>query len=189
MTSHRISTTIPHKHWELLNRYVERFGTQQKVLEYALECLEKNSKKNSTLNEEDKVWNSLKFEKSLVIVDRTAFKLLIETADIKQMTEFFIQSKSVESAVEYILQKPLKECSLKEIMNGLIIVTNATKWFDSADYTDGGSHYTLRMTHSLGPNASKLNTIAFESLFKTYGVKVESTISPRTIFMKIFKSQ
>ncbi len=77
----------------------------------------------------------------------------------------------MESAVEYVLQKPLKECSLTEIMNGLIIVTNAIKWFDTAHYTDDGSHYTLRMTHSLGLNASKLNIIAFESLFKTYGVK------------------
>jgi len=34
----------------------------------------------------------------------------------------------------------------------------------------------------------QLNKIMFESVFKTYGVEVESTISEKTIFMRIFKN-
>lgn len=130
----------------------------------------------------------MKWANSLVVVEKTGFKLLLETADNELLQEYFIRDKPVECAIESYFQKPLKECSLKEVIDGLVINSKTTNWFDTVGYTDDGDCYTLRMTHSLGLNASKLNIIAFKSLFKTYGVKTESTISPKTIFMKIFKT-
>lgn len=94
----------------------------------------------------------------------------------------------MEYAVEYYLQKPLKESSLKEVIDALVIISRMSNWFNTVDYTDDGGHYMLRITHSLGLNFSKLNIIGFESIFKTYGVKYENIISERTIFMKIFKN-
>lgn len=89
MHNHRISTTISQKHWELLNKHAEEFETQQKALERALECLENSSKQSPSLTHEEKHWLNLKSAKSLVIIEKTAFKLLLETGDTEQLQEFF----------------------------------------------------------------------------------------------------
>jgi hypothetical protein len=115
--------------------------------------------------------------------------LLIETADIERLNELFIQDKPIEYAIEFYLQKPLKECNLKEFIDGLVISTRITNWFDTIDYTDDGSHYTLRITHDFGFTLSKLTVMLIESALKTYGVNAESVTSARTIFIKIFKNQ
>ncbi len=189
MKTHRVSTTISQKHWELLKKHAEKFKTQQKALELALESLENSSKQSPVLNPEEKYWITLKWANSLVIVEKTAFKLLIETADIERLNELFIQDKPIEYAIEFYLQKPLKECNLKEFIDGLVISTRITNWFDTIDYTDDGSHYTLRMTHDFGFTLSRLTVMLIESALKTYGVNAESVTSARTIFIKIFKNQ
>jgi hypothetical protein len=49
LNTHRISTTISQKHWELLKKHAEKFETQQKALELALESLENSSKQSPEL--------------------------------------------------------------------------------------------------------------------------------------------
>lgn len=49
MSKRRVSTTISIKHWELLKKYTEKYETQQKVLELALESLEKEKEKQSSV--------------------------------------------------------------------------------------------------------------------------------------------
>lgn len=120
---------------------------------------------------------------------KNAFKLLIENCDIKLLLEFLIQNKPVEYGIEFYFQKPLNECSLKEVLDGIVIIARITNWFDTVDYMDNGSHYTMIMPHGFGPNASRINTIVIESGLKTCGVKAESTIYPKTIFVKRFKNQ
>jgi hypothetical protein len=63
-----------------------------------------------------------------------------------------------------------------------------SNWFDTVDCIDDGSHYARIITHCLGLNGSKLNLLTFESVFKTYGVKFESTVTEKMIFMKVFKN-
>ncbi len=43
MKKYRVNTTISQKHHELLKEFVGKYGTQQKVLEHALESLKNNS--------------------------------------------------------------------------------------------------------------------------------------------------
>jgi hypothetical protein len=192
MSNHRISTTISQKHWELLKRHVEKFETQQRTLERALESLENvesNSKKNSSLTYEDKYWMLLKATKLACFIQKDALKILLNTVDYKVLNEYIVQHKPIEYAVEYYIQKPLKECSLIEVIDGLVIITKLSNWFDTVDLIDGVGYYTLLFTHSLGFNSSKLNTLTFESLFKSVGVRTETMISEKTIFIKIFKDQ
>lgn len=188
MKTHRISTTISQKHWELLKKHVEKFETQQKTLELALESLENSSKQSPALTLEEKYWMRLKRAKSLVIIEKTAFKLLIETADIELLNELFVRNKTIEYTIEFYFQKSLEECSLKEVIDGLVINLKITSWIDTIDYTDGGGHYKLIITHDLGFTFSKLVTIWIENMFTAYGVKVESRYSIKTIFMKIIKN-
>ncbi len=188
LNNHRISTTISQKHWELLKKHAEKYQTQQKVLELALESLENSSKQNPMSAWETKFWMFIKSTKSMCLIQKEALKVLIETASIERVKEFVTWNKPIEYIMEYYFQKPLKEISLKEIIDGLIILARIGNWFDSVDYTDEGVYYTLMITHSLGLNNSKINIVMIENMFKTYGVKAESTISEKTIFMKIFKN-
>jgi hypothetical protein len=84
--------------------------------------------------------------------------------------------------------KPIKNCSLKEVLDSLINVGRVVNWFDSIDYIDNNSYYTIEIIHSLGINNSKINKVMFEDLFKEYGVKMESEVTDNGIFMKVYKS-
>jgi hypothetical protein len=188
LKTHRISTTISQKHWELLKKHTEEFETQQKVLELALESLEKSSKPSPLVTREERIWLTQRSMKTICSVLKDSLKVLLETVDIELFKEYLNKYKPLEYTMEYYFQKPLKEISLKELLDGVVITGGMSNWFDTIDYKDDGNHYTMLITHSLGLNNSKLNRMGIESLFETYGVKVESTISEKTIFMKIYKN-
>jgi len=191
----RVSTTISQKHLELLKKYVEKYESQQKVLELALESLDsieslKNSSKmNQALTWEERYWTCLKSTKAACFIQKDGLRILMGSADIELFHEHVTKHKPMEYNIEYFFRKPLKECSLKEVIDGLVFIAIMSNWFDTVDYTDNISFYMLIITHSLGLNNSILNKDMFESLFKTYGVTFESTISEKTIFMKVLKKQ
>jgi hypothetical protein len=186
--NHRICTTISEKHWGLLHKLVEKFETQQKTLEVALESLENNLKSSPKSTCEEKYWELLKETKTACFIQKDGLKILLENGNIEPFKDYVTQYKPMEYALEYYLQKPLKELNLNEIIDGLVLCLKLSNWFDTVDYMDEDGHYTLIITHCLGLNGSKFNLITFESLFKTYGIKFNSTVSERTIFMKIFKN-
>jgi hypothetical protein len=186
---HRIATTVSEKHWELLQKHAGKFETQQKALEMALECLEKDSKQCPELTVKQKFWLTCESIGSVCCVQKAALKILMETVNLERFKEYVTQRKPIECVVEFFLQKSLKECSLKEVVDGLTIVFGTSHMFDTVDYKDNGDYYMLVLTHSLGLNNSKLNLTTFENIFKTYGVHFESIISENTIFMKVFKEK
>jgi hypothetical protein len=185
--NNRVSTTVSSKHWALLNKYAEKYGTQQKALEIALDTLENNSKPNSNLSPEQEIWVRISELKLAGIVQLECLKLLTETADLERFRAYENDQKPLEYVIEFFYQKPLKECSLKEIIDGLILNAKISHWFDTVSYTDDGDFYMLKMTHQMGINNSKINEIMIKGVFKTYKAKVESTISERSIFIKVYK--
>jgi len=187
MKKHRVNTTISQKHYALLKKHAEKFGTQQGVLEHALEALESNINQNIELSPEEVLWSRVGKIKSICILGKDLLKMLMETADIKQFQELVNRDKPNEFSIEYYFQKPLKECSLEEVIEGLVINARLVHWLDTVDYIDNGDYYMLNMTHSLNLNSSKYIKISHESVFKTYGVDFNTTISEKTVFMKIFK--
>jgi hypothetical protein len=188
LKTHRISTTISEKHWKLLKKHAEKFETQQKTLELALEGLENGSKQNPKLTLEEEYWIRLKGAKSSIIIEKNAFKSLVETANIELLEELFIRDKIIQYTIELYFLKSFSECSLKEVIDGLVVNLKITNWVDIVHYTDDCSHYKLIITHDLGFIFSKIVTTWIENMFKTYGVKAESIISVKTIFMMIFKN-
>lgn len=190
MKKYRISTTISPKYWALLKKHAEDLESQQKVLELALECYDNRSKHIPKLSPEEELWLRIGREvKSACLIQKDALKELLESADIARFGEYIAHEKPVEYVIEYFYQKPLKECSLKEIIDGIVLNTKVSNWFETINYTDDGDHYTLKFTHNLGLNGSKIHKILSESVFNTYGVKIESKVSERSLFMKIFKNQ
>lgn len=188
MHKNHLHTTLSNKHFELLKKYTEKFGTRQKVLETALESLENSAKQGHILSQEDKLWLAAKDMRSTCLIQKDVLKSLMQTADFKKIAEVMTNQKPTEYLIINHFQKPLTKCNLKEVIDGLIIVVKAQNVADTINYTDDGSHYTLRLIHSLNFNTSKIFKMFIENMFETYGVKTESEISDNIVFMKIYKN-
>ncbi len=184
----RVSTTISLKHWQLLKKYTEKLGTQQKALETALEDLESNLKQSAS-SQEDQAWMRLVcVRKTLSVVQKSLFLEFIKTADPERIVDAIVKLKIPRYAVEWQYEKPLKKCSLKEVMDGVVNTALVVNWLDSINYIDNGSHYLLKMFHSAGINNSIINKAFFENLFEEYGAKIETEISENSLFVKVFKN-
>lgn len=192
MKKRRVSTNISAKHWELLKNYTEKYGTQKKVLELALENLEKTEKQQPALSQEEELWLRVKKElrENAITIRRDLFIELMRTVDFKRFSELLNKLKLAEHQVVFHYNKPLKELNLKEVMEGIVITCRITSLFDIVTYTDDGNYYTLRITHSYGTiNHTKLIKTFIEPLFDAYGAKSKSALHSNTLLMKIFKMQ
>lgn len=188
MKKRRIHTTISAKHWELLNRHTEKYETQQKVIEHALEALE-NGSTNQKLSQVQQFWLQIEKLNVICLVHRDIFYELFRTADCEQLNELLIKNNMIEYLLAMHYNKPLKECSLEEVIDGLIATGNAAKVIDSGNYKDDGDHYTIKIAHSARTmNFSNSTKIMIESMFKAYGVKTQSEMSENSIFMKVYKN-
>lgn len=188
MHKNHLHTTLSDKHFEILKKYTEKFGTQQKALEFALESLENNTKQSSVQSTDEQVWVLTgKGTESACVLHKDAVRALFEGADVKRIIKLVTTQKMAEHMVSWYYQKPLKKCSLKEVIDGVIFFLKEAKIFDAVNYVDCGNYYTLKMVHGLDIRTSKMFNIFMDSLFEAYGVKTESEISEKSLFMKIYK--
>jgi hypothetical protein len=185
----RICTTISVRHWELLKKYTAKFETQQKALETALENLENGSKQNPAISQEDRFWLQMRELKVLIHLHKDIFLEMTKTADYEKVDKILATYGLAEYMIVFHYQKPIRECSLKEVMDGVVITARVGNWLDTINYTDNGNHYTLIATHSIG-NIKYSNSfkIFYETLFEAYDVKTQSKISDNSLFMKIYKN-
>jgi hypothetical protein len=188
MNTKRISTTISQKHWDLLKKHVEKYKTQQRVLEVALENLENDSKQSSELTVEEKAWMRINKEKTICVIEKNAFQLLIENADVEPLQEYFIKNKIIESRIELIFQKPIKELNLEELIVGIVSAGKLINWIDTAEYTENDMHYSIVMSHSLGQEISKMISDSYRNMFEINGIRAELTSSTKNIFVNVFKN-
>jgi hypothetical protein len=184
MEKYRLCTTISLKHWEILKRYVQTYETQQKVLEHALECLDNDSRPGAAPPDAS---SRAMTERSAGPVQKYALMMLLDTIDLDKIREYISRVKPTVYALEYYYHKPLNECTLKEIMDGLVVTSRAIGWYDTVDYEDNGDHYTLKITHSLGPNGSKVARMATEIIFDTYGPGSDTVVSEKGIVQTVKK--
>jgi hypothetical protein len=189
MKKHRINTTISQEHYKLLKKHVEKHGTQQKVLEIAIDGLENNSKQYSSLSIEEEIWMRVgrEIKDLLMIFNKNTAKMLLETADMERFREYINDQKPLEFTCEWYYNKPLKECSLQELIDGIILGMNVLGPNDTINHTEDDDCHMIIITNNLGINLAKLMVMEFESLLKSYGVKAETHFSKRAVFLKIFK--
>ncbi len=191
MKKHRINTIISLKHHAILKKHLEEFGTQRSVLEHALDSLEnKLNNQNSEVFLEEELWMRVgrEIKGAMVIVQKDLTKMLFRTADFEQINHYMKNEKPSEFALEWYYNKPLKECSLQEIIDGIILQIKLEGGADTINYNEDFNCYNITMTHSLGINCSKIVQAASESVFKSYGVNFDSNISERSVFFKVFKN-
>ena len=188
MKKYRVSTTISAKHRELLKKYTEKFQTQQKALEVALENMESNLKQ-PTLSQEDQAWiRMVCIRKSLSIVPKNLFSEYIKTTDTERIIEAIIKLKIPRFTIEWQYEKSLKKCSLKEVIYGIVNAAMVVNWFDSVNCVDNGDYYLLKIFHSAGINNSIISKAFFEILFEEYGAKIKVEISENSLFIQVFKN-
>lgn len=188
MYNTRISTTISPKHAAILKKHAKEHGTQQKVLELALETFDRKASPEPTLSPEEvfilRVWK----EKVGCMIDKELFSVLIKTADLKENEAWFNANKMYMAfGLELLYQKPFKELILWEILDGLVFLSKTGNWFNRYTYSDEGDHYTLWIYHNFGLNGSKYLLIMIENIFNSCGAKYTSSVSEKTLFVKIFK--
>jgi hypothetical protein len=189
MNKYRINTTISKKHWDLLKKYAHTYETQQKVLEQALENLDARQNEKPPLSPEQDLVVRFLEAKAGCLIEKDGLKMLLDNCDPDNFHGYIDYYKPMEYAIEYYYQKPLKECQLEEVIEGIAMNARMLHWFDTVVYTDDGDHYMLKITHPLGVNATNLFRTMIESVFATYGVPTVSTISGKTFFLKIFKDE
>lgn len=187
---YRLSTTISPKHWSLLKKYTVRYETQQKALEKALENLDNGSMIGNSLSEEDVLWLRMgrDLRPLMVIITRDQCRLWVDTADIDKFEKYADEQRPIEFAIEYIYQKPLKTCSLQEVVDCIVLFIKMVNSADTAVCTDAGDCYEIYICHTMGINNSKMMAIGIEHAIKSYGAKVEVSISERSIFLKVYKN-
>ena len=190
MKKYRLSTTISPKHWSLLQKYSEKYETQQKALEQALETLDNRSTASNLLSEEDKVWYRISkdMRTSAVFIHTEYFQMLLKGADIEDFREYVAKHKPVVFAIEYYYKKPLKECSLQEVVDCFLLNSRVMNAAEDISYREYAGYYEIIIVHSFGIIMSKMHVIAHENALESYGARFESNYSERTIFIKIFKN-
>ena len=192
MNKHRINTTISAKHWEILKKHTENFETQQKVLEAALERLENGSKQNPALSPEEHLWMRAckELRSNLSVIHKELLKELLRFG-FERICKMATERNFTELHIVLFCQKPLKECSLKEIVEGIVYTFRIVNLFEKIDYEDNGNCYLLNVVHTLGMGSLDVSMcfkFEFEKLFEICGVKTESNIYENGIFMKIYKN-
>jgi len=123
----------------------------------------------------------------LMIFNKNTAKMLLETADMERFREYISDQKPLEFTCEWYYNKPLKECSLQELIDGIILGMNVLGPNDTINHTEDDDCHMIIITNNLGINLAKLMIMEFESLLKSYGVKAETHFSKRAVFLKIFK--
>jgi hypothetical protein len=189
MEKHRVNTTISAKHWEILKKHAAKYESQQKTIEIALENLENTELPGKKLSLQEQYW--LRSEKLNIIclIHRDIFYELFRSADCEQLNELLEKQNMVEYMLIMYYNKPLKECCFKEVMDGIVAINNATKSFDSTNYSENEIYYTIKITHSARTmNYSKSINILFETFFNAHGIKTQSEVSNSSIFIKLYKN-
>lgn len=183
---HRISTTISSKHWEILKKHAKELETQQKVLEVALEKIESESSQEQ-ISPKEYLWmrTGREMGSAISIIHKSLFEELIDTADCERLLKIYAKLKPAEFLVVWYYQRPLKKCTLKEVIEGIIATTKMGNWFESLNCRDNGNYYTLEVNHVLKMKGSKLFNKFFEDLFRAYGVETVSEMSETGFFIKI----
>jgi len=188
----RVNTTISTKHWEILKKQAEKYESQQKVLEAALESFENYSKKSPALSPEEQHWIRIGREIMApavgIIIHKELFKALIETADFELIAEVITNQKLAEHMGFWYFQRPFNKLSLKEVIDGLILYFKMGFLLDAISYTDEGNCYMLKITHSININYSKLLKMCIEDVLNVCVAKNESEIYEKNLFIKIYKN-
>lgn len=185
MKNYRLNTTISLKHHDILKKYMEKYGTQRSVLEHALE---NNSEEALKYTKEEKIWMKMYQIKDLLgVLPKDLTRNLFNKADLEKIEDYVKEEIPVEFFIEWIYNKPFKECTLLELIEGIILNIKMQCYAETVNFKDEGEYFTINIFHDLGVNGSKILLIMNEHILDNYGANFISEFSERNVFFKIFK--
>jgi hypothetical protein len=163
----KLSTTISALHWEIIKRYLKKFGSQRRVIEKALELLD-NSKYE--INEEKL---RLAMDPDAVVVHRSWFE-----AAMKNDWKSVENSPVAEFGVMILKKKPLHKMSFKEQVHSLCDLIEASCQFERVirDEEDDGS-IKITLTHHGGREVSEHLSKLGKKYFEDLGINFEMVLS------------
>jgi hypothetical protein len=187
MKKHRVNTTISQEHYEILKESAKEYGTQQKVLEHALDNLKKDS--TDKLSPQLELWMRIgkEIRNTIIFVQKDLGTLLFETIDFHRFQEYIQRGAPVKFGVEWYYNKPLEQCTLPEIVKYIMVLLDIQGGADTISCTENDELYQINYTHNMKINTSRVIKIMIESLLESYGAKYETDYSQRNVFFKIYK--
>jgi hypothetical protein len=122
----RLATNLSSRHWEILENLTKKYLTQRKALEHLLDNAEKGG---TQLSAEDEIKLHWSRNRTMVIVPKVCWRLLIEGKLLEAMQAAV---DGTEISVEEQLRKPFKDCTLAEVIQALMEMSMAynliTSW-------------------------------------------------------------
>jgi len=189
MSNARISTTISARHIDILKKHAKVHGTQQKVLELALETFDKKTLEDHILTTEELFVLNTWRDRVSCIVYKELFTNLISNANLEAAEEWYNANKMCMAfAVEFYYQRPFHELNIQEILDALVSLAKISNMFERYAYSDDGDHYTLKIHHNYGLNGSRYVSLMVKNILDFCGVKYTTSVTERSIFTKIYKN-
>lgn len=188
MRKYRVGTTISKKHHELLLKHVETFGTQQKVLEHALESLANEKDHVTELTREEELWHRMYSIKDMFTLITSEYaKILFDTVNMEQLKEYIEEEKPMEFLIEWYYNKPLHELNLHELIDGIILTVKIHTPLVVATYGEHREYYSIDLKNNISSIYSNTLLIMYESVFRSYGIESKSQYRGRSTYFEIQK--
>jgi hypothetical protein len=184
----RIYTTISKKHYSILKKYEEKYRTQAKTLELALELL--NGK--PLLSEEEQIWRIVYKTPRAVTINRDLLIRLFEVflernGGEQELRDLCTKSGYLCTLFLSILGKPVDQANLREAVDALYMLYNFSHFFERVSLREQDNFYELTLTHPGNKFYSMAFKIFTEIILKDLNLKIESRIEEHYLILKIYK--
>ncbi len=175
MKKRRISTTISKKHWAILKEKLEKYGSQQKVLEAALDVLDGEgtiSKLNPIQRQRMEV---LDFP-SLAMFPRRTIKHTLE-GHWNRIAE----EKVYELGLLVTTGRHVDDMGFLELLESFCDLLRTLNFFEDVQIEDKGGTCTIKLLHSEGKVYSDHFAYLNEEFFKEQGMECKTVIADNYI--------
>jgi len=179
MKKHRISTTISERHWGMLERNLEEYGSQQKVLEAALDALEGEG----ALSRLDPIQRQrvevLDFP-SLAMFPRRTIKHALEGRWNR-----IAEERIYELGLLVTAGRLADDMAFPELVKSFCGLLKTLNLFEDVHREDRGSTCTLKLLHSEGKTYSERFAYLNEEFFKERGIDYQTAIADNYILHEL----
>lgn len=179
----RLNTTISKRHYEILEKYKDSYGSQKKTIETALELLERQN--TPELNSEDELWLRLRKECDVAAFPRIAARYIIAGNQDEA-----IRNNYLPFYIEWFYKKQITQLSWEEILLALKKFLETTNIFKSLTY--GRAEDKPNALRIIGYVGMNYETSQYYARYITYflekycNCKVTSSITETGITLDIF---
>jgi len=175
-----VHATISDDSYDILEKYMEEFGSKSAVVDNALKALKKF--KEPLMQDQRSIWCRAKDELKMLLVGKTTFLNYIKG----EADEAYTKNIAVE-VIEWYLGKRIGEMTLVEFLEGLKGMWQVANYFYHIDLEKNKKGtFQMRFNHDLTHEYSQFWAGYFEKLLiDNWGCFVESFIRNESFYLII----